>query len=80
MAFGELFEPSTRNNSNGANTQDSALQFLLDVQFVGNTSSSTDTSIESYKIITGDYNQRVDKIREALQRIMQGGVQVALIQ
>ena len=35
---------------------------------------------ENYKVIVGDYNTRIDKIRQALQRIMQSGVQVALIE
>ena len=56
-----------------------ALDFLLAVQQDGKTSSSSDTSIESYKIITGDYNTRIDKIRQALERIMQSGIQVSLI-
>jgi Flp pilus assembly protein TadG len=73
MAFGQLFETTTT-------TSTTSLNFLLHVQQNGNTSSASDTSIESYKIITGDYNTRIDKIRQALQRIMQSGVQVALIQ
>jgi hypothetical protein len=80
MAFGELFEPSTALNSNGATRQTQALKLLLDIQYVGGTSAAGSTSIESYKIITGDYATRIDKVRQALERIMQGGVQVALIQ
>jgi Flp pilus assembly protein TadG len=75
LAFGELFEPTTVSSAKTA-----ALRLMLDIQFVGGTSAATDTSIESYKIITGDYNTRINKIRQALERIMQGGVQVALIQ
>jgi hypothetical protein len=37
-------------------------------------------NLEPYKVITGNYTQRIEKLREALERIMQGGVQVALIQ
>jgi hypothetical protein len=73
IAFGQLFETVTP-------TSTGSLQFLLHVQQNGNTSSASDTSIESYKIITGDYNTRIDKIRQALMRIMQSGVQVSLIQ
>lgn len=74
IAFGQLFEASTTSAMKPA-----ALDFLLAVQQDGNTSASTDTSIESYKIITGDYNARIDKIRQALERIMQSGIQVSLI-
>jgi hypothetical protein len=80
LAFGELFEPATALNTNGATRQNQALRFLLDVQFAGGTSPAGATSIESYKIITGTYTERIDKIRQALERIMQGGVQVALVQ
>jgi Flp pilus assembly protein TadG len=74
VAFGQLFEASTSSPMKQA-----ALDFLLAVQKDGNTSGPSDTSIESYKIITGDYNTRIDKIRQALERIMQSGIQVSLI-
>ena len=72
IAFGDLFETSQTQEQN-------ALAFLLRVQQAGNTSAATDTSIESYKIITGDYTTRIDNIRQAMERIMQSGVQVSLI-
>jgi hypothetical protein len=72
IAFGDLFETNQTQSQN-------ALAFLLDVQQAGNTSSATDTSIESYKIITGDYTTRIDNIRQAMERIMQSGIQVSLI-
>ena len=37
-------------------------------------------SIESYKIITGTSDERVAKIKEALERIMQGGINVSLVE
>jgi hypothetical protein len=73
IAFGDLFEV---NNSDSQ----AALTFVLNVQQKGNTSSSTDTSIENYKIITGDYVTRIKNLQQALQRIMQSGIQVSLIQ
>ena len=39
---------------------------LLAVQKDGNTSAAGDTSIESYKIITGDYNTRISNLRTGL--------------
>lgn len=75
LAFGELFEPSTSSNM-----KTRALEFLRNVQIAGNTSPAGATSIESYKIITGTADERIAKIKEALERIMQGGVQVALIE
>jgi Flp pilus assembly protein TadG len=35
---------------------------------------------QSFKIIVGDYSTRIDILREALQRIMQSGVQLALVE
>lgn len=73
IAFGDLFETT------GA-TKNMALQFVLDIQKIGGTSASTDTTIESYKIITGTYTTRIDNLRQAFERIMQSGVQVSIIE
>ena len=35
---------------------------------------------QSFKIIVGGYQQRIDLIQQAMSRIMQSGVQIALIQ
>jgi hypothetical protein len=91
IGFGYLFEPSTSGN-----TKTAALEFLFAVQVDGKTTPSPGgtwdqgtvgsinltpyTVNESYKIITGTYTERIDKLKDALERIMQGGVQVALIQ
>lgn len=75
LAFGELFESTT---SSGLKSR--ALEFLRNVQIAGGTSPAGAGSIESYKVITGNSDQRIDKLREALERIMQAGVQVALIE
>ena len=73
IGFGDLFQYTSQ-------TQTDALAFLLQVQQAGNTSAATDTSIESYKIITGPYATRIANLQQAFQRIMQSGVQVSLIQ
>lgn len=75
LAFGQLFEPTTVSPM-----KTRALEFLRNVQIAGNTSPAGAASIESYKIITGDADARIAKIKEALERIMQGGVQVALVE
>lgn len=72
IAFGDLFETNS-------GTKVAALDFLLRAQKAGRTSAAIDSSIESYKIITGDSNQRIENLRQALERIMQSGVQVSLI-
>jgi len=75
LAFGQLFEPSTTSD-----VKTRALEFLRNMQIAGQTSPPGASSIESYKIITGTYTQRIAKIKEAMERIMQGGVNVALIE
>lgn len=71
IAFGDLFETNT-------STKTTALNFLTNVQINGKT-TPTGGSLESYKIIVGDYNTRIENLRVAFERIMQGGVQVTLI-
>jgi hypothetical protein len=72
IGFGDLFETSQVQEAN-------ARAFLLRVQKAGFTSAPTDTQIESYKIITGDYTTRINNLKQALERIMQSGIQVSLI-
>jgi hypothetical protein len=76
LAFGYLFEPTTVS---GLKTR--ALEFLRNIQFAsGRLPDASTGTIENYKIIVGTYDQRIDKIRQAFERIMQGGIQVALIE
>jgi Flp pilus assembly protein TadG len=76
LAFGYLFEPTTTSI-----LKTRALEFLRNVQMAtGIPADSSTGTIEGYKIIIGTYDQRVDALRQAMQRIMQGGVQVALIE
>jgi len=88
LSFGELFEPTSSSPMRVP-----ALRFMAAVQIDGNTTpnpggswanDSLDPALytgpEPYKVITGDFNTRIDKIRQAMERIMQGGVQIALIQ
>ena len=57
------------------------------VQQVGNTSAGTvgtadppSASIPTEQIITGAYDVRISKMKSALERIAQSGVQVTLIE
>lgn len=72
IAFGDLFETTSSLKGN-------ALDFLLRVQKAGKTSAPGDTSIESYKICTGNATIRILTLQQALERIMQSGIQVSLI-
>jgi hypothetical protein len=76
LAFGYLFEDSTTSE-----LKTRALEFLRNIQTTsGIPADPTTGTIESYKMITGTYDQRIAKIKEAMERIFQGGIQVALIE
>jgi Putative Flp pilus-assembly TadE/G-like len=76
IAFGYLFEDSTSSI-----LKRRALEFLRDIQLTaGLRPDPTTGTIEDYKRIVGTYDQRIDKLRQALERIMQSGIQVALIE
>jgi Flp pilus assembly protein TadG len=47
---------------------------------LGSIDTSPYSGAESYKLITGTYNQRIEKLRQAMERITQAGVTVVLIQ
>ncbi len=74
IGFGDLFTPPL----NAAAT--SAATFLLNVQKAGGTSAAADTALPTGHIITGPYQTRIDNLKSTLERIMQSGVQVTLIQ
>jgi hypothetical protein len=74
IGFGDLFSSTT------AAQRTNALNFLLDVQKRGKTSPLTATAMPTEQIITGDYNTRIANMRFVLERIMQSGIQVTLIE
>ena len=74
IAFGDLFDAPN------AQQRQPALNFLRDVAIRGNTLESGAASLPTNHIITGDYNQRIDRLRVTIERIMQSGVQVTLIE
>lgn len=75
IAFGDLFDPA--NNSTFRPT---ALQFLANVAAYGGTGMMGATTIPDDQIITGTYQQRIDRLRNSLQRIFKSGVSVTLIE
>jgi hypothetical protein len=85
IAFGDIFN-GYDDGTISSEGQD-ALRFLLRVQQVGNTSSGTagtadppSASIHAEQIITGSYDARISKMKTALERIAQSGVQVTLVE
>jgi Flp pilus assembly protein TadG len=75
IAFGQLFE--TNSTSTG---KPAAMDFLVKCQIKGNTSPSGATTLNSEKMIIGTYNQRIEKIRSAFEKVLQSGIQITLLE
>lgn len=76
LAFGYLFEPTTPSG-----LRSRALEFLRNMQMAtGLPQDPTTGTIEDYKLIIGTYDQRIARLKQAMERIMQGGIQVALVE
>ncbi|MDW8243991.1 MAG: hypothetical protein RMJ88_12340, partial [Thermogemmata sp.] len=75
IAFGDLFDPA--NNSGFRPT---ALQFLANVAAYGGTGPMGATTIPDDQIIIGSYQERIDRLRNCLQRIFKSGVSVTLVE
>jgi hypothetical protein len=75
LAFGSLFDPA-----NGSPYQSQALSVLQNLQTIGNVQSSNTTPLPSSQIIVGSPTQRIINMHTAVQNIMQGGVQISLVQ
>ena len=67
IAFGPVFDPSSPKRS-------SALQTLQEIQYIGNTQSSSSTSLASYKIITGSDDVISQNLQTAITNIMTVGI------
>ncbi len=82
IGFGDLFEgyDGTTGSLSTGMAQD-AVKFLLRTQQLGNTAPRTATAtLPVENVITGPYRTRIENLRTTLQRIMQSGVQVTLIE
>jgi hypothetical protein len=71
IGFGDLLEPTAP-----AGSRNLCINSLSSLQAAGGTSNP----IEPYKIITGTFQNRIDSLRNAFQRILQSGLQVSLSQ
>jgi Flp pilus assembly protein TadG len=75
LGFGTIFE-SAFSGSEGA----AALTLLQTIQFKGKTQASAATPLQNYKRIVGTSTERITKLQQAIQTILQDGVQVTLIE
>lgn len=77
IGYGTLFDPANSSDPD----QIDALNFFQMIQYIGNTSTNTDgASFPATQLIFGTHDERVNRMRQAFTNIMQGGVQVSLIQ
>jgi Flp pilus assembly protein TadG len=83
IGFGDLFaigQPGPYAGIPVPSSATNAKNFLLDIQQEGGTSAASDTVFPESNIITGPYTTRITNMRNILERIMQSGVQVTLVQ
>jgi hypothetical protein len=82
IGFGDLFTGYDGTNGwSGPANAGSAVKFLLRTSQAGNTLPlSASTTFPTSSVITGPYRTRINNLRDTLQRIMQSGVQVTLIE
>ncbi len=77
LGYGTLFDPANSNDTE----QERALIFLQTIQFFGNTADTVlPTDFPDDQRIYGTNLQRVDRMQKAFTKILQGGVQVSLIE
>ncbi len=73
IAFGDLF-------SSTSGFRPTALNFLQNVAYLGQTSPNGNTPLPNQQVITGPYLNRVANLQTAFERILQSGVQVTLVE
>src|SRR5262249_14247970 len=66
IGFGDLFAPVAPPL---ATFRPTALQFLADIAAAGNTGQAGATSLPSYQVITGPYDQRIATLKDCMERI-----------
>jgi hypothetical protein len=80
IAFGSLFD-----SSNNSSYKTNALNLLQSLQAIGYTQEApgqpndATTPLPSYKVITGPAQTRIDNLQTAFTKILQDGLQLALI-
>lgn len=57
-----------------------ALTTLQNMQYRGGTQSNAATPLESYKIVTGSDSSMVGSLQNAISKIMQGSIQIVLLE
>jgi hypothetical protein len=73
IGFGQYFAP-------GSSETAANLQTLQTMQYHGQTQSDPSTPLASFKIVTGDDTTMATELRTAISKIMEGSIQIVLIQ
>jgi Flp pilus assembly protein TadG len=73
IGFGPVFDASNP-------AQSAALTTLQNMQFHGNTQSSASTPLPAYQIVTGPDASMVNDLQAAITKIMEGSIEVVLLQ
>jgi len=77
IGFGDIFDPVL---SPSATFRPTAKQFLANIAYWGNTGPNGATTLPDLQIITGPYDQRISRLKSALEQIFETGVSVALVE
>lgn len=75
FGFGDMFTPECTSSF-----KPTALTFLQTIAYNGNTNTTTSTLLPTEQVITGNYATRISNLRIGLERCLQNGVQVTLIE
>jgi hypothetical protein len=78
IGLGNLFDAVATPGASSDRT--AALTLLQELQTIGGTQQSASTPLASDKIIIGDSETRINKLRNTISKIMQDGYSVTLIE
>jgi hypothetical protein len=73
IGFGPLYDSSSPQRA-------AALDTLQKMQYHGNTQATASTALDSFKIVTGDDETMAKNLQKAIGTIMQGSIQIVLLE
>jgi hypothetical protein len=72
IGFGPVFDSGSANRS-------TCLSTLQNMQYHGNAQTNPSTALDPFKIVTGTDAQMISALQTAITKIMQGSIQVVLL-
>jgi len=72
IGFGPVFDSTNTD-------QATCLGTLQAMQYHGGTQTSASTALDSFKIVTGADSDKATKLQQAISKIMQGSIQIVLL-